>query len=76
MTVEVYQGCPPLNTFIVKQLLQATVLPFCDCHSSQLELSAYNTEARVIPIQYWFMFGLIWVLLIYFFLVFNARYMC
>lgn len=75
MTVEVYLGCPPLNIFIVKQLLQATVLPFCDCHSSQLELSNYNIEAKVIPIQHWFIFGLIWVLFI-FFLVFNTRYMC
>lgn len=46
-----------LNTFLVKQSLQASVLLFCAHHSSQLDQSAYNVEAAVILTKHGFGFG-------------------
>lgn len=51
-----------LNTFLVKQSLQANVLHFCARHSSQLDQSAYNIEAAVILTKHGlgFGFGSVW----------------
>jgi hypothetical protein len=60
MAVASVSRVPPPNIFIVKQQLQATLLPFCDATAANFELSACNIEARVSPIQHWFRYGLIW----------------